>query len=226
MSRKQRLGVLLVVIVPLLGCERAMHDMYQQPKDKPQQPSSLFADGNSARPPVPGSVAMAGGATADASGGRRGHVQAVPEPGPALPLDDQGRDLAQGAAGARNEASPLPMTLALLERGRERFDIYCAPCHGRSGDGKGMVVQRGFPSPPSFHSDKLRLAPDSHMYQVISDGYGVMYPYADRIDPDDRWAIVAYVRALQLSRHVTRDRLDVDDIRALDAMQAHREGAR
>ncbi len=95
--------------------------------------------------------------------------------------------------------SPPPVTMALLERGRERFDIYCAPCHSRLGDGNGMIVQRGFPRPPSYHSDTLRLAPNQHFYDVISHGHGIMYSYADRVEPADRWAIVAYIRALQAS---------------------------
>ena len=90
-----------------------------------------------------------------------------------------------------------PVSMALLERGRERFDIYCAPCHGRYGDGNGMIVQRGFPHPPSYYSDALRNAPSQHFYDVITHGYGVMFPYADRVEPADRWAIVAYIRALQ-----------------------------
>jgi mono/diheme cytochrome c family protein len=226
MKLLHRLSLLLVAAMPLIGCERAMHDMYQQPKDKPQQPDNLFADGNSARPPVQGSVPMASGAAADTSSGRRGLQQTTPESGPALPLDEQGRDLAQNDADARRYVHPEPIAMTLLKRGRERFDIYCAPCHGRSGDGQGMVVQRGFPAPPSFHTDKLRDAPDSHIYQVISQGYGVMYPYGDRIDTGDRWAIVAYVRALQLSQHVTPDRLDMDDVRALDAVAASHGAAR
>ena len=92
-----------------------------------------------------------------------------------------------------------PVTMALLERGRQRFDIYCAPCHGRFGDGSGMIVQRGFPRPPSYYSDALRNAPSQHFYDVITNGYGVMFSYADRVEPADRWAIVAYIRALQAS---------------------------
>jgi mono/diheme cytochrome c family protein len=94
-----------------------------------------------------------------------------------------------------------PMSAGLLARGQERFDIFCAPCHSRTGDGDGMVVQRGMPRPPSFHSSRLREAPDRHFLQVITDGYGAMYSYATRVPPDDRWAITAYIRALQLSRH-------------------------
>jgi mono/diheme cytochrome c family protein len=96
-----------------------------------------------------------------------------------------------------------PVTMALLERGRQRFDIYCAPCHGRSGDGNGMIVQRGFPHPPSYDSDALRNAPSQHFYDVITHGYGVMFSYADRVGPADRWAIVAYIRALQASASAT-----------------------
>lgn len=92
---------------------------------------------------------------------------------------------------------------ALLAHGRERFDIYCAPCHGLGGYGDGMIVQRGFPTPPSFHEARLREAPADHFYDVITNGYGVMYSYASRVPPQDRWAIVAYIRALQLSQNAT-----------------------
>ncbi|HEV2540762.1 MAG TPA: cytochrome c [Frateuria sp.] len=209
--------VLALSLCALAGCEQAMHDMYDQPKYKPLAPSPLFADGNSARTPPPGSVPMAQGAAADTASGRHGQMPLLPPPGPALPLDEQGRSLARGEVGERRYANPLPVTLALLERGRERFDIYCAPCHGASGSGDGMIVRRGFPAPPSYHTDRLRNAPDSHFYQVISDGYGVMYPYADRIGPHDRWAIVAYIRALQLSQHAPRDRLSPQDLARLPA---------
>ncbi len=92
-----------------------------------------------------------------------------------------------------------PVTLALLERGQQRFDIYCAPCHSRVGDGHGMIVERGFPAPPSYYIARLREAPVQHFYDVITHGYGAMFPYADRVAPSDRWAIVAYIRALQAS---------------------------
>jgi mono/diheme cytochrome c family protein len=97
------------------------------------------------------------------------------------------------------EAIPVPVTMALLRRGQDRFDIYCAPCHGRGGDGNGMVVQRGFPAPPTYHQDRLRQAPIGHFFAVMTHGYGVMYSYAQRVPPSDRWAIAAYIRALQLS---------------------------
>lgn len=94
---------------------------------------------------------------------------------------------------------PPSVTLALLERGRQRFNIYCAPCHDRFGDGHGMIVQRGFPHPPSYYSATLRQMPNQSYYDVITKGYGVMYSYASRVAPADRWAIVAYIRALQAS---------------------------
>lgn len=108
-----------------------------------------------------------------------------------------------------------PVTLALLERGRERYGIYCAPCHGASGDGDGMVVRRGFPAPPSYHEARLRAADDAHLYQVITHGWGVMYPYGDRLSPADRQAVIAFVRALQFSRQVPADRLAPEDLARL-----------
>ena len=99
--------------------------------------------------------------------------------------------------------APPPVTLALLERGQQRFRIYCTPCHSELGDGHGMVVQRGFPPPPSYHTDRLRAAPVQHFYDVITNGYGAMYSFAYRVQPSDRWAIAAYIRALQRSRNAT-----------------------
>ncbi|MBL6458729.1 cytochrome c [Belnapia sp. T6] len=107
-------------------------------------------------------------------------------------------DLARDAAAA----TPPEVTPALLARGQERYGIYCAPCHGPAGDGDGMIPRRGFPRPPSYHTDRLRAAPAPYVYDVITRGYGVMYGYATRVAPADRWAIIAYIRALQLSRSV------------------------
>jgi mono/diheme cytochrome c family protein len=104
---------------------------------------------------------------------------------------------------AAAERTPPPVSEALLARGRDRFDIYCAPCHGLAGDGDGIIVAHGFPRPPSYHVDRLLAAPAQHFVDVITRGYGVMYAYADRVDPHDRWAIAAYIRALQLSRRAT-----------------------
>jgi mono/diheme cytochrome c family protein len=110
---------------------------------------------------------------------------------------------------------PLQLTPDLLARGRERFEIYCAVCHGAIGDGRGEVVRRGFPAPPSYHSERLRQAPIGHFYDVISNGYGVMYPYASQIEPNDRWAIAAYIRALQLSQNAPVNVLTPADRQAL-----------
>jgi cytochrome c len=100
---------------------------------------------------------------------------------------------------------PFPMTREDIERGRQRYNIYCTPCHAYTGSGNGMIVQRGFPQPPSFHIDRLRQAPVGHFYQVMTDGFGLMYSYAARVEPEDRWRIAAYIRALQLSQHATID---------------------
>ncbi|MGH8137572.1 MAG: c-type cytochrome [Steroidobacteraceae bacterium] len=214
---KPRVLPIACIAFVLAGCERGMHEMYDQPKYKPLTPTTLFSDGNSSRPQVPGSVPRSSGALAGTSSGRNGMVNPVPPPGPTVGVDAQGHTLSQ--AGPRVEtaySNPLPITPALLARGHERFDIYCAPCHSAAGDGDGMVARRGFPSPPSYHTDRLRNAPDSHFYQVISNGYGVMYPYADRITPHDRWAIVAYIRALQLSQHAPVSMLEGQDLARLE----------
>jgi mono/diheme cytochrome c family protein len=189
----KRLMLAAALVFLLAGCERGMHQMYDQPRYRTQQPSPLFTDGNSARMGPQGSVAVAGGVAADTSSGRNGVL-----PG-ALPPE------------------PASWDLATLQRGQQRYNIYCAPCHGTTGNGDGMVVQRGFPAPPSYHTDRLREAPDAHIFDVISNGYGVMYPYGDRVAPGDRWAIVGYVRALQLSQHAPRDRLRPEDITRLEA---------
>src|SRR5690242_16913070 len=105
---------------------------------------------------------------------------------------------------AREQAATRPaITAELLERGRERFGIFCEPCHGSGGDGNGIIVQRGMPRPTSYHHERLRKADDQHFFAVITNGYGAMYSYASRVPPQDRWAIAAYIRALQLSRHAS-----------------------
>ena len=114
---------------------------------------------------------------------------------------------------------PFPMTRALLERGRERFDIYCSPCHGRTGEGNGMIVQRGFPPPPSYHIDRLRQAPAGHFVDVITHGYGIMYSYAARVEPADRWAIAGYIRALQKSRDATLPEVPPEERVKLEAQK-------
>ena len=130
-------------------------------------------------------------------------------PGISQELHQVGLD--QPMAAEHAQGMPYPITRALLQRGRERFDIHCAPCHSPVGDGDGMIVRRGFPQPPSYHSARLRAAPDRHFYDVITRGYGIMYSYADRVAPEDRWAIVAYIRALQLSQYASLKDVPADE---------------
>jgi mono/diheme cytochrome c family protein len=184
-----RLLLAATLAVSLSGCEKLMRDMYRQPKYKDLAASTLFADGGAARPEPPGVVAHSEGVFAGTASG--------------LP---SGAEKAQLAA-ERATAIPHPITRALVERGRERFGIYCVPCHSPVGDGDGLIVRRGFPAPPSYHTDRLRNAPDRHFYDVMTDGYGIMYSYADRVTPQDRWAIVAYIRALQLSQYAAVSQL-------------------
>ncbi len=126
--------------------------------------------------------------------------------------------VARGDLAREADATRKPkVDAALLARGRERYEIFCTPCHDRTGQGNGLVVQRGMPRPPSYHDERLRTAPDQHFYDVISDGYGAMYSYADRIAPRDRWAIVAYIRALQLARHASLDDVPPEQRATLEA---------
>lgn len=184
----------LAALLALAGCEKGMHDMYHQARYDPLDESSLWSDGGAARPPVPGTEISSRGGFAVSSSGRSGYQLAT----------QWDRDEYAGA-------NPYPLSGALLTRGRQRFEIYCAPCHGVLGDGDGYIVRRGFPAPPSFHSDRLRQAPDRHFVDVMTQGYGLMYSYADRVPPADRWAIVAYIRALQLSQHAPAALLSAAD---------------
>jgi mono/diheme cytochrome c family protein len=195
----------LACLMMLSACERGLHQMYDQPKYQPLAPSPLFADGNSSRQQVPGTVPRSAGPAAVSSSGRNGLLLLPSAPPQRLLPDAVSPELSV------DQGSPLPVTPALLERGRERFNIYCAPCHSKLGDGDGMVARRGFPAPPSFHTARLREAPDSHFFAVITQGYGVMYPYADRITVEDRWAITAYIRALQFSQHAPAGLLSAAD---------------
>lgn len=153
--------------------------MHVQPRYNPYDPTDFFGDGQSARLPVAGTVP-------------RGDLTLGPDE-----LLYTGK-----LNGQPSEAFPFPVTKEIVERGRERFDAFCSPCHGFTGDGDGMIVQRGFRHPPSLHEDRLKTASAGHFFDVITNGFGVMYPYGYRVPPLDRWAIIAYIRALQLSRGV------------------------
>lgn len=146
-------------------------DMADQPKNTPLSPSSFFEDGRSERPLTDNTVPR--GSLAD---------DAL-----FIPKD--------------SNAFPLPLTMDLLDRGQERFKIFCTPCHGLQGDGNGMVVMRGMKRPPTYHQPRLREVPNGYLFDVITNGFGAMQGYSAQIPPRDRWAIVAYVRALQLSRN-------------------------
>ena len=179
--RGGRRGVSLFVVAGcLLLCAGCRQDMHVQPRYNPFDATDFFEDGQSARMPVAGTIP-------------RGDLRLGPQE-----LLYTGK-----VNGALADAFPFPVTREDLNRGRERFNIYCEPCHGLSGDGDGMIVQRGFRRPPSLHMDRLRAAPAGHFFDVITNGFGVMYPYGYRIPTRDRWAIVAYIRALQLSRQAS-----------------------
>jgi mono/diheme cytochrome c family protein len=170
---RRHAAFLLLAVPALAGCRQDMHDA---PRYEPYETSEFFGDGRSVRPQVQGTVA-------------RGQLR-------------EDALFFTGRTGA-TLAAAIPMTVdrTLLVRGRERFGIYCTPCHGQAGRGDGMVVRRGFRQPTSFHDDRLRAQPPGHFYDVITNGFGTMPDYAAQITPRDRWAIVAYIRALQLSQH-------------------------
>jgi len=166
-------GAALAALLFLLPACRL--DMHVQPKYLPLAKTDFFGDGRSARPEVAGTVA-------------RGHLR----------LDEH---LYTGKVNGQLAATfPFPITRQDLERGKERFNIFCTPCHDASGTGRGMIVLRGFPPPPSYHIQRLREAPVGHFFDVITNGLGNMYSYAARVTPEDRWRIIAYIRALQLSQ--------------------------
>jgi mono/diheme cytochrome c family protein len=168
--------------------------MHDQPRYEPLEASKFFADGMSSRQLPEGTVA-------------RGHLDADPV-----------LYTGKTAGGQVAAAPPMAVSRPLLERGRQRFDIYCSPCHGRLGDGTGMVARRGFKQPPSFHEDRLRNEPVGYYFDVITHGFGVMPSYAAAVPPADRWAIAAYIRVLQLSQRAHLADLPPADRQALMAL--------
>ncbi len=175
-------AALALVLLSAIGCRV---DMHVDPRYDPLSPSTFFPDGRSARPQVPGTVI-------------HGQLRT-----------DELRYTGKVNGVVSNEF-PFPITRADLERGRERFNVNCSPCHDYTGSGHGMIVQRGFQAPPSYHIERLRNAPVGHFFDVITNGYGAMYSYASRVAPDDRWRIAAYIRALQLSQHATLNDVPAD----------------
>ena len=180
-------GVVALILAGAVGCRQDMHD---QPKYIPLRPSSFFSDGRSARPIPAGTVA-------------RGHLN-----------EDTVLYTGKGPDGNFVDTFPFPVTKEVILRGQQRYNIYCAPCHDRAGTGNGMVVRRGFRHPPSYHIDRLRQAPNGYIFDVITNGFGAMQDYSAQIQPADRWAIVAYERALQLSQNAT-----VNDVPAAERPQ-------
>jgi len=164
--------LLAAALLVLSGCGYTLRqDMANQPRQNPLSPSDFFQDGRSERPAIDNTVAR---------GSVANDALAVPK---------------------ESNAFPLPITRELLERGQDRYGIFCSPCHGLQGDGQGMVTLRGMTHPPSYHQDRLRNEPNGYIYDVIANGFGAMNGYAAQLTPKDRWAIVAYVRVLQVSRN-------------------------
>lgn len=185
-------GVVLLA-AGLAGCKP--DDMANQPRYKPLAASPFYHDGSSARPLVPHTVPRNWGAETLALDTPTGwHVL--------------GRWQNTVPAGT---PYPFPITAADLKRGQQEFTIYCTPCHGQTGEGDGMIPQRGFTRPPTYHSDRLRKAPPAYFVNVITNGLGAMYPYNDRVSVEDRWRIAAYIKALQFSEHAPVDQLSPED---------------
>jgi len=174
---KLRIVLGLLTLLILVGCRNDMHD---QPRFKPLAKNDFFADMRASRAPVENTVAR--GQLNEDTYFYTGKIGS--NPGDYMPAE-------------------VPVNQATLERGRERYDIYCAPCHARMGDGNGMVPQRGYRHPPTLHQDRLRKAPLGYFFDVITNGFGAMPDYAMQVTPEDRWKIVAYIRALQLSQNAT-----------------------
>jgi len=175
---------LAVAALALTGCAR--NDMHDQPKYKPQRESGFFADGRANRPEVEGTVS-------------RGSL-----------LEDAAYYTGKNENGDDVDAFPVAVDKEFILRGQQRYDIYCSPCHGRIGNGLGMIVRRGFKQPPSYHVDRLRNAPVGHFYDVITNGYGAMLNYSAQVGVRDRWAIIAYIRALQYSQNANVNELPTE----------------
>jgi mono/diheme cytochrome c family protein len=193
---------ILTLSLPLAAAGCWKENMGSQPKAKPMQESIFFADGATARPLVEGTVAR-GDLELD-SHLYRGFVNSKP----ATTFPEHYPTPQDGPFPTRG-----PALRAILNHGQQQFTIYCSMCHGDAGDGRGIIVQRGFVPPPNYDLDRIREAPVGHVFDVITNGYGAMYSYGDRISPEDRWAIVAYVRTLQMSRAISVTQLDAGQLK-------------
>ena len=183
MSGARRLSFALIALAFVSACRQ---DMHNQPKYRGLRSSAFFADGSSARPLVEGTIA-------------RGTLQT-----------DEAFFTGK-SGGTEVTEMPFPVDEKVLDRGEQRFNIYCTPCHDRTGSGNGMVVQRGYRQPPSFHIERLRTVGVGHFFDVMTNGFGAMPDYRAQIAPRDRWAIAAYVRALQLSQHAAAGDIPADE---------------
>ncbi len=181
--RTEFIPLIALLALSAAGCRQDMHD---QPKYIPLRPSGFFADGRSARPLPEHTIA-------------RGHLQ-----------EDTLLFTGKGADGKDSSVFPFPVTGEVIERGRDRFNIYCTPCHGQLGMGNGMITKRGFRNPPSYHIDRLRKAPPGYMFDVITNGAGAMQDYSAQVDVKDRWAIVAYIKVLQYSQNASLTDIPAD----------------
>lgn len=186
-------------ILLLAGCRQ---DMHNQPKYKPLRETEFFADKRQSRPLLPNTVA-------------RGDLREATE-------FYSGKSAADPKENV--DYFPMPITREVLERGHQRFDVFCSPCHGKLGNGAGMIVKRGFKAPPSYHIQRLRDEKVGHFYDVITNGYGAMYNYAAQIPPRDRWAIISYIRVLQYSQNVPAADITSDMRAKLDAPPPVPEG--
>jgi mono/diheme cytochrome c family protein len=187
----RRNSLTLLVVIAGLGLSACRQDMHDAPRYDPLESSAFFANGSGSRMPVAETVA-------------RGQL-------------NQDRHLYEGVVDGRPaETFPMPVTAEVMARGHERYDVFCSPCHGLTGVGNGMIVQRGFRQPPSLHEDRLRNAAAGYYFDVMTRGFGAMQDYASQVPVADRWAITAYIRALQTSRAATVIDVPVDRRPELD----------
>lgn len=198
-SKVNRIGFafLLFTFAFLTGCG-VRFDMQDQPRYRAYKKSEFFADKRGSRDQVEGTVAR--GQLRDNKGFYTGKVDNPTNVAPETTTDALGNTLVSSFPNDIDEF-PIPVTKELVDRGQNRYNIYCIVCHGPVGNGDGMIVRRGFPQPPTYHDDRLRNAPVGHFYDVITNGWGKMNGYSYQIQPADRWAIVAYIRALQVGQN-------------------------